>query len=192
MSPPNEQPADLALVGPRVLLRPLQESDVNEEYLAWLNDRAVNRYLAVGQSVSTDETLRAYLQRFQNSRTDVLFVIIHRQTARPLGTVTINRLHPVNRTADTGIMIGRKDSWGRGYGVEAWRLAIEYAFTNLGVRKLTAGAVVDNLASIAALKKLGFKQEGVFREEFLVDGQYRDIVRFGVFQHEFEHAKARE
>ena len=179
-------------IGERVYLRPLEDPDVNEEYLGWLNDPEVTRYLAVGESVTTRETLRAYLGRFQNSTTDFIFAIIDRRTNQHIGNVTINRLHPVHRIADTGLMIGRKEFWGQGYGYEVWRLVIDYAFKHLGVRKLLAGAVADHVASIEILKKLGFKLEGTCRQEFrMADGQYRDVVRFGLFQDEFEQHGAR-
>lgn len=179
--------SDMRLVGERVYLRPLEESDINDDYVAWLNDPEVTRYMAVGESVTTRETLHAYLERFQNSTTDFIFAIIDRGTNQHIGNVTIH-LHAVHRMADTGIMIGRKEFWGKGYGFEAWRLVIDYAFSRLGVHKLIAGAVVGNAASIATLRKLGFQQEDLLRQKFLMDGQYRDVIRFGLLREEFERA----
>lgn len=82
-------------------------------------------------------------------------------------------------------MIGRKECWGKGYGLEAWSLLIEYAFNRLGLRKIIAGAFADHGASVKVLKKLGFKEEGRLREQALVDGEYRDGIRFGLFRDEF-------
>ena len=55
----------------------------------------------------------------------------------------------------------------------------------LGLRKIIAGAIIDNAACIAVLKKLGFRIEGTFRQEFLVEGEYRDGLRLGLLKEEF-------
>ncbi|MBI3011135.1 MAG: GNAT family N-acetyltransferase [Candidatus Omnitrophica bacterium] len=178
------------LMGSRLCLRPLTEADVTTEYLRWLNDPEVTRFLEVGRQRSTRQTVRRYLTRFHGSRTDFIFAMIERETGRHIGNVTLNRIHRVDRTADTGLMIGRKDLWGKGYASEAWSLVLAHAFRDLGVRKVVAGVVVDNVRSLQALKKVGFRVEGVLRQEWFVNGTYKDIVRLGLFSHEFEPKSA--
>ena len=173
------------LKGQRLYLRLLEESDLEEEYISWLNDHEVTRYLETGKFPSTPEEIRDYLARFQDSKTDLIFAIVDRESEQHIGNVTLNRINWTHRTADTGLMIGRKAFWGKGHAFETWSLIIEYAFQRLGLRKITAGAVVDNGAAVATLEKLGFKVEGTRRQQFLVDGDYRDAVLMGLFREEF-------
>jgi len=173
------------LIGERLYLRSLEDSDIGEEYLGWLNDPEVTRYLETGKFPSTPEIIRKYVEQFTNSSSDLLFGIIDRDTDLHIGNVTLNRINWIHRTADTGLLIGRKEFWGKGYAFEAWSLLIEYAFQRLGLRKIIAGAVADNKASIVALEKLGFRVEGTFRREYLIDGEYRDSVRLGLLREEF-------
>ena len=173
------------LVGKKIYLRLLEESDIGDEYVEWLNDYEVTRYLETGQFPSSHEAIRKYLERFQDSTTDLIFAIVDTETDQHIGNVTLNRINWINRTADTGLIIGKKEFWGKGYAFEAWSLVLEYAFQRLGLRKIIAGAVVDNVTSITILKKLGFKIEGTFRQEFLVDGEYKDGVRLGLLREEF-------
>jgi len=173
------------LVGERLYLRLLEESDMGDEYLGWLNDAEVTRYLETGNFPSTPHTLRKYVEHFQNSTTDLLFAIIDRGTDQHIGNVTLNRINWIHRTADTGLMIGRKEFWGRGYAFEAWSLIIEYAFRRLGLQKVVAGTVANNTASIVTLEKLGFKMEGTFRREYFINGEYQDGVRLGLLREEF-------
>jgi RimJ/RimL family protein N-acetyltransferase len=163
----------------------VEESDVCEDYLNWLNDHEVTRHLETGFFPSTPTSVQNYLKRFQGSTTDLAFAIIDRPTEQHIGNVTLNRIHWVHRTADTGLMIGRKEFWGKGYAFEAWSLVIDYAFNRLGLRKIIAGARAENLASLTVLKKLGFKVEGVLRQEFVADGKYCDGIRMGMFRDEF-------
>jgi len=173
------------LVGEHLYLRRLEEDDLNETYLGWLNDAQVTRYLETGKFPSTMESLRAFWERFEHSSTDLLFAIVTVADDQHIGNVTLNHISWIHRTADTGLLIGEKDGWGHGYAFEAWSLLIDYAFRRLGLRKIIAGAIVDNAASVVTLKKLGFKIEGTFRQEYLVDGEYRDGVRLGLLREEF-------
>lgn len=173
------------MVGERLYLRLPEECDIGEEYLGWLNDQEVTRYLETGKFPSTYQGIRRYLEYFQNSTGDLIFAIIDRETELHVGNVTLNRINWIHRTADTGLMIGRKEFWGKGYAFEAWSVLIEYAFRRLGLRKIIAGAVADNVASIVTLEKLGFKIEGRFREEYFVEGEYRDGIRLGLLREEF-------
>lgn len=183
MQPPS-------LEGRRVCLRPLTGSDFKEDHLSWINDPEVTRYLEVGRSQSSLEDLQRYAKRFLGSGTDIIFGIIDRQSESYIGNVTLNHIDLDRGTADTGLMIGRKEFWGRGYALEVWSLVIDYAFQRLGLRKIIAGAVADNIASIKTLQKLGFRVEGTLRREFLLEGEYLDTVRLGLFQDEFQKIDA--
>ncbi|GIW07601.1 MAG: hypothetical protein KatS3mg060_2406 [Dehalococcoidia bacterium] len=173
------------LRGERIYLRPLELTDATAEYVRWLNDADVTRYLDTGKYPATRETVREYIRSFQGSRTNLAFAIVDRATGRHIGNVTLNHIDPIHRTADTGIMIGSKQFWGRGIAYEAWSLLLGYAFDRLNLRKIIAGAVRDNVASIRTLQKLGFVIEGTFREEKWVEGRYVDTVRLGLFREAF-------
>ena len=60
------------------------------------------------------------------------------------------------------------------------KLFIDYLFHEVKLRKITAGAPVDNVASIVTLKKLGFTTERVLRNHVLVAGTPRDVVRLAL------------
>ena len=173
------------LVGPRLYLRPFEESDISERYVQWLNDPEVTQYFGFGKFPVTVADARRYLERFKGSTTDLILAIIDRESDQHIGNVTLNRIHWINRTADTGIMIGQKEFWGKGYAFEGWGLLFDYAFQRLGLRKIIAGAVEGHAASLSVLRRLGFQTEGILRDENLLDGEYRDSIRMGLFQEEF-------
>lgn len=174
------------LVGPRVYLRRLEDADVNADYVAWLNDPDVTRYLQTGRTPSSLESIRQFLRRFDGSATDFIFAIVERHTDRHIGNVTINHISATHQTADTGLMIGCKDAWGKGYAREAWALVAAYAFEHLGVRRLIAGVIDGNVASQRSLERLGFKVEGRFRQHYWVDGMWRDYIWLGLLREEFK------
>lgn len=153
------------LTGLRVSLRPFEETDVTLRYLGWLNDPEVTRYLEIGKRPVTRGDAAAYVRRFLHGSTDRLFAIIDRASGRHIGNVALNHVDRRRGTADTGLMIGETSFWGRGYAAEAWGLLLEYAFSTVGLREITAGAVVDHAASIRTLRKLGFRLDGTVHRE---------------------------
>jgi len=173
------------LVGDRLYLRPLDEADLGADYLAWLHDPDVTRYLETGRFPSTVEALRAFLRRFEHATDNLAFAIVDKDKDLHIGNVTLNSINWVHRTADTGLMIGRKEFWGRGYAFDAWSVLIEYAFSRLNLRKIVAGVIEDNAASLHVLQRLGFRVEGTKRAAVFVDGSYRNSLLLGMFRDEF-------
>jgi [ribosomal protein S5]-alanine N-acetyltransferase len=173
------------LSGARVYLRPLVEADVDDDYLAWMNDHEVTRYIESAKYPVTRESLLRFVARFKDSPSDVGLAIVDRATDARIGSVTLNHINWVHRRADTGIMVGRKEYWGKGLAFESWALLIGYAFERLGLRRIVAGAHTANAGSVATLKKLGFTHEGTLRQHDLIDGRYCDTMQFGLLREEF-------
>ena len=62
---------------------------------------------------------------------------------------------------------------------------MDYAFTVLNLYKLSLIVDCENQRAIGVYKKLGFREEGLLRHEFFVDGEYRDVFRMAIFQPEY-------
>jgi UDP-4-amino-4,6-dideoxy-N-acetyl-beta-L-altrosamine N-acetyltransferase len=69
-----------------------------------------------------------------------------------------------------------------GTGTEMGRLALGFAFETLGIRKLCGEAFAFNRASVAFHRKLGFRQEGIWRKHRLKNDKHEDIVSFALFR----------
>jgi RimJ/RimL family protein N-acetyltransferase len=91
----------------------------------------------------------------------------------------------VHRCGELGIMIGSANARGKGYGGEACRLLIAYAFDHLNLHKITAGTVVENVAMTQVFLGLGFVIEGTLAQQFYLEGRYHDIHRFGLLRAAF-------
>ena len=86
------------------------------------------------------------------------FVILD-EKGEYLGTLELYDLTPEEATL--GILIGRKDRWGQGYGTEAVRAALDYAFRVLGLRRVKLRTFAHNLRARRAFQKAGFREVGV-------------------------------
>jgi ribosomal-protein-alanine N-acetyltransferase len=67
---------------------------------------------------------------------------------------------------------------GRGLATDAVRELIPIAFDELGLHRLEAGTLVDNVASQRVLEKNGFEQVGIARGYLHIRGEWRDHVLF--------------
>lgn len=66
------------------------------------------------------------------------------------------------------------DHQHKGYATEAVRAVMDYLFTVLGKRRITASIDPRNTPSAAVLERLGFRQEAHFRQSVLMDGEWCD------------------
>jgi RimJ/RimL family protein N-acetyltransferase len=174
------------LIGEKIYLRTLEREDLNEIYLSWLNDYEVTRYLSSGIFPTSKELLQSYFDSVASDSHSVMFAIIEKESDRHIGNIKISNINWINRTAEIGRMIGEKDTWGKGYGLEALKLTVDYCFKRLNLHKVIAGTVVDNIAPQKNYERLGFKVEGRFREHVLFDGKYRDTISVAILRDEWK------
>jgi RimJ/RimL family protein N-acetyltransferase len=86
------------------------------------------------------------------------------------------------RHCNLGISIGERESWGKGYGRDAVRLLVDYAFKHHNLVKVCLTTTVDNERAIRAYEAAGFEREGVLRRQVWSEGRYQDIVAMGVLR----------
>jgi RimJ/RimL family protein N-acetyltransferase len=91
-----------------------------------------------------------------------------------------------NGEAWIGIGIGESEFWGKGYGTDAMRLALRYAFHELNLRRVTLGVFEYNERAQKSYLKAGFVHEGRIREEIHRNGQRWDAVQMGILREEWE------
>ena len=169
------------LEGERLRLIPPTETML-ETYIRWLADREVTRYLGRTTPPSLTEE-REWFERVTRSETDIIWAIMLGD--KVIGTSGIHSIDWPNRHAGTGSMIGEKDEWRKGYASEAHRLRTRFAFHDLGLEKLTSSAAVENIGSIRALEKSGYRQWGISRRHVWREGAWHDMWHGEVLRDEW-------
>ena len=69
------------------------------------------------------------------------------------------------------------------------RLRTEYAFMELGLRKVWTGVWLPNHGSRRALEKAGYRQCGLMRRHVFLDGEWHDVWLAEVLREEWEQAR---
>jgi [ribosomal protein S5]-alanine N-acetyltransferase len=174
----------------RVYLRPLEREDLNARYLSWLNDPEVTRYMETGTFPTTARDLEKFYDDVTGSRIQVILAVADRKSGRHIGNVKLGPIHWIHRCATFGIMIGDKKLWGKGAGLEATKLMVEYGFDRLNLRRIDLGVFADHGAAVRCYEKIGFKVEGRMRESLFKDGKYVDRLWMGLLRSEYKPLKA--
>ena len=173
--------------GERVRLEPPQPEQ-SSVYLRWLADMEVTRYLRNQHppSVRQDEES---LEKAAEDPRRVLWAIALKESGKLIGATVLEKIDWRNRDAESGIMIGDKSEWRRGYASEVMRLRTEYAFTELGLRKVWTGVEMPNVASRRALEKAGYRQCGLQRRHFFTNGQWHDVWLAEIHREDWEQGR---
>ena len=172
------------LSGEKCYLSPPASEDA-ELWAAWFNDLEVTlplgdeAYMPFGLEKAREEV--ADTIRWQGH----IFSIVDLESDRLIGRCLLFSVDPVNRSAKLGIFIGEKSLWGRGYGQEAIRLLLDYAFNLLNLHSVMLGAFAFNERALAAYRKAGFREIGRRREARLVGGRAHDVVLMDILEDEF-------
>ena len=176
------------LEGEHLVLRGLDETDVDGPYPAWLNDAETCR----GNShhvrpYSVDEA-REYVRAVRRDPAQLVLAITRRKEGDHIGNIALQAMHPLCRRADLSILLGGEQSRGRGHGLEASRLLCEHGFAALNLHRIQCGTFADNLGMIRLALALGMKEEGRRRQAAWKDGRYVDVIEFGLLRSEWSKA----
>jgi [ribosomal protein S5]-alanine N-acetyltransferase len=184
MTSTTTMPAQIA--GDRVILREMEVDDVGEEYVRWLNDPEVNKYLESRFTTHTVDSVRSWVAEKRADPDTVLFGIFLRPGKAHIGNIKVGPVDRTYGTADIGLIIGAKEHWGKGYATDAIELIARFAFESLHLRKVTASCYSSNEASARAFEKVGFQREGLRRAQFLSDDGPEDQIMLGLLRSDIE------
>ncbi len=164
----------ITLAGQLVGLGPLDRAHLTD-YHRWANDRETSRTLGLSWPVSLDQVAATFEAR--SAAIDAIWFTIHEGTTlRPVGLVYLFEVEPRHRRATFGILIGEADARGRGYGTEATRLLLTYAFDIYGLSNVMLTVYADNLAGQGAYRRAGFREFGRRRACSAVGQDLVDLV----------------
>lgn len=168
----------------RLLLRPLLEKDFNQVYLSWLNDPVINEFSQRRPFPYSWEELRSYSDYYlKNPHKGFVLAMTDRDNGTHIGNISLVNIQLIHRCAEIAILIGDKSYWNKGLAAEAIYALTKHAFEEMNLHKLFAGTFNPSFAR--CVEKLGWKQEGVFRERIWAHGRYHDQLWHGILKCEF-------
>lgn len=171
------------------IIKPIVIDQISEEYVSWLNNTNLNKYLEVRHNLQSKQTIIDYINSLRQKHNCDLFAIVNKSSKKHIGNLTISSFNNNNNsTVDFGIMIADKDARLIGVGAEIHLATLKLMFGFNEINRMNANAASLNLLACKTLLSLGYKQEGVKRQSFYLNAtnSYCDTIMFGLLRDEWE------
>ncbi|MBO3064676.1 GNAT family protein [Staphylococcus shinii] len=152
--------------------------DINELY----NLTEVNKYQTWG--VQSYEDTKEFIDEVITQDSDLVYnVLVNPDTDKVIGTIQL-AIDEGNKSAEIKFII-HPNYWNNGIATNIAKTIIKYAFKVLKLNRVWASIDSNNIAARMVLQNLEMKLEGVFRENRLVDGEYRDTLKYAILKSEY-------
>lgn len=168
----------------RLIIHKMNKKFISEEYLSWLNDIDVKKYLELPEKTTFQE-LTNYVE-FAIKENFCFWAITLKRDNKHIGNIKIDPINNKHKYGEYGILIGNKQEWGKGYAKEASIAIVDYCFEELDLRKVNLGVVEDNYPAVKMYESIGFQVEGKLIKHGFYDGYYRNLLRMSIFNPKFK------
>jgi RimJ/RimL family protein N-acetyltransferase len=171
-----------------VLLRPLQESDVENLLEFSINEPDTWKYSLV--QANGKENLKKYIQialKARDNGTEFPFIVFDKKSGKYAGSTRFYDINLEFKTLQLGYTWYGKNFRGTGLNKHCKFLLLQFAFETLGIERVEFRADNNNERSIAAMKSIGCKVEGVLRNHMPTLGSdaRRDSIILSILKNEW-------
>lgn len=169
------------IYGDKIVLRAIEEAD-NQMLLTLINDPDTEMMLG-GSSWPVSEAEQLGWYEKQEQRRDVLRCIIAlKEEGTAIGTLILSDIDTKNGTAQIHIKMVKDSGRGKGYGTDAVKTIVRYAFHELRLNCIYAQILSYNAVSVRLFEKCGFKRDGILRARVYKGGNFVDVFEYSILQ----------
>ena len=163
-----------------IVLRSLKADDAVSLH-SWTDNPEIAKFFVFTRVPSSLEKSRRFLESQLNGDANNIHLAIEEiGTGDFVGLVSLKNINWIDRNAEFAIVIVSEDKTGKGYGRAATVSVIEYAFITLNLHRIYLSVLSSNIRAKTLYEKVGFKQEGVWREHAFMMGKYQDLLWYGL------------
>jgi len=169
----------------RLILRQIIESDVDDLY-AFRSDSVEQRFNG-GPMMTLSESawlIKELANGFEQGTGLHWGLTVRGAGNQIVGLFGYSHVAPEHRRSEVGYDLSRS-LWGNGYALEAMQAILEFGFLEMNLNRVFAVPYTANLRSTKLLERLGFRLEGIHRQEFLIDGVFYDESIYSLLRSEF-------
>ena len=145
------------VIGKKIYLRYISKNDIDNGWLAWVNDPLICTYLETNPPV-TRESLVDYFEKSQPPE-NYMFAVCLNHNDQYIGNARLHSIDYITKQAYYGRLIGSSSLRSQGIGTELLSLISKYAFEKLKLDIIKTGVLKNNIGSIKSNIKAGFQKE---------------------------------
>ncbi|MCM3784846.1 GNAT family N-acetyltransferase [Neobacillus mesonae] len=172
-----------ALQGKHIYLRPVSVQDAEAYYQ--LLFQSETRRLTGTKAMFTYDQIVSYFEDKTSDRSSLLMLISLQDGNDIIGDIALQDIDTTNRSTNLRIMIDPSEQQGKGYGTEALKLMLDYAFGILQMHRVELNVFDYNDRAKHVYEKIGFKVEGRQRDALFYNHAYHDSILMSILEHEY-------
>lgn len=169
-----------------IYLRPMTVED-SSKIVTWRNREFVRKNF-IYQELFTEESHLHWIET-QVKPGHVVQFILCLEEGREIGSVYFRDIDRSAGTAEYGIFIGEEDALGKGYGTQAARLALQYAFEEMGLQKVFLRVLADNMGARKSYEHAGFRRIEGKKEQVTLQQGVREVVFMEIDREDYRKAQ---
>jgi len=163
-----------------VLLRRLERADIDGNYGGWFDDPEVSRNNRHGRFPMSRRALEEYVANSEVDKSLLVLAVVVRETGTHIGNISLQNIDWIDRRAEIAFLLGEKQWQGKGVMFRAGGLLMEHAFRALNLQRVYCGTFDTNTSMKKLAVKLGMHEEGRFLKHVYKNGEYVDLLWYGV------------
>jgi RimJ/RimL family protein N-acetyltransferase len=154
-------------------------------YARWYGDEEIWRLTSWAAEPMQQAQAERLFEDREASAVDDSFAIHREGEEKPLGVISLTNISEANGSAELSVIIGDEKDRDKGFGTEAIRVILRYAFEDLGLQRVDLSVFEFNELAIRAYEKLGFQREGRVRQAVRRDGKFHDAILMRILASEW-------
>lgn len=170
----------LAIDNPDILAKAFSRWSRDTEYHRLLDGGAIRLF--------SPKIIQSWIEKDfdKDAGADFFFAIHNLENNLLIGFISLFGIDWNHGNTWVGIGLGEREYWGKGYGTDAMRILLRYAFRELNLHRVTLGVFEYNPRAIRSYEKAGFTHEGRVRKELDKNGKRWDVLEMGILREEWQ------
>lgn len=167
------------IYGDKIILRALEPKD-NDMLLELINDPETEAVIGGKSWPISMQNQEKWLNNQTGNNAVFRCAIADRNSKETVGTLILDEIDRQNGKAQLHIKIAKNGTRGKGYGTDAVKTAVNYAFMEMRLHCIYAHILSHNTISQRMFEKCGFLREGILRHRVFKGGSYIDVYSYSI------------
>ncbi|WP_130837354.1 GNAT family N-acetyltransferase [Lachnoclostridium sp. Marseille-P6806] len=163
--------------GPRIALRPMTLEDCGR-VVRWRNNGRVRERYVYREAFTLEGQEEYFRTQIETGRKTQLMICEKDERGgerRAIGCMVFQDLNRELREIEYGLFIGEDDAAGKGFGTEAIRVGMRWAFGAFPVDRIICRIFTDNIPSLQSNERAGYRRTGLLEDVECSDGGRQDM-----------------
>lgn len=173
----------------RLILRKLVMADAIDMF-RYASEPAVSRFMPwdVHKTIEDTKEFLAFILKAYEQQKKLTWAIELKATGQMIGTIDYVNWLPKRFKAEIAYTLSH-EYWGQGLMREAADGLLAFGFDQMGLNKVEAPIMLDNVQSRRLAEKLGMQQEGIARDHMVIKGKFVDLAMYTILKREYKGAQ---